>query len=274
MRTYFDIECDRKIFDAIDVTYHDAIIHPTRENVKFHDIVYVAEGFFDFKLEESVYKAYSGDVFVLPAGSSYEGVSYCSVGTRTVYIHTEALASDFTLSSNGGEADSIHVSVGTLIHTGDDAAIKSLFYEIALVKCSDKLQKEVMLNTLFKSLLCFLYTCENKTVIKKRDIVNECLEIMREDPNVFFKEAEMAEKLFISDKTLRRAFEKRYNKSFYKFQLDYKLDQAQSWLMHDSESKIYEIAYSLGFNDEFHFSKLFKKKYGMPPSVYRQKLGK
>jgi len=78
----------------------------------------------------------------------------------------------------------------------------------------------------------------------------------------------------VSDKTLRKAFEKRYNKSFYKFQLDYKLSQAVSVLASGSENKIYEISDSLGFNDEFHFSKLFKKKYGMPPSVYRKKFEK
>ena len=274
MRTYFDIEGNRKIFDAVDVTYHEAIIHPTRENVKFHDIVYMMDGFFDFKLEDSIHKAYPGDVFVLPAGSSYEGVSLCGKDTRTVYIHAEALESDILNCIGEDETDRVHVPVGTLIHTGDDAAVRELFYEIALVKCSDKPQKYAMLNALFKSLLCLIYTCESKTLIKKSDIVNECIEIMRQNPRVFFKEAEMAEKLFVSDKTLRKAFEKRYNKSFYKFQLDYKLSQAVSVLASGSENKIYEISDSLGFNDEFHFSKLFKKKYGMPPSVYRKKFEK
>lgn len=274
MRTCFDIENNRKIFEAVDVTYKEPIIHPTRENVKFHDIVYMVEGFFDFKLDDSIYKAYSGDVFVLPAGSSYEGVSFCSEDTRTVYIHSEALESDIPNCISGSESDSIHVPVGTLIHTGDDAAIRELFYEIALVKCSDKPQKNAVMNALFKSLLCLIYTCENKTVVKKSDIVNECIEIMRQNQSVFFKEAEMAEKLFVSDKTLRKAFEKRYNKSFYKFQLDYKLSQAMSMLTSGNEIKIYEISDCLGFNDEFHFSKIFKKKFGVPPSVYRKKLEK
>ncbi len=274
MKTCMDIENNRKIFEAIDITYYEAHLHPSRSHPSFHDIVYMMDGFFDFKLGESVYRAYPGDVFLLPAGSVYEGVSNCSVGTRTVYIHAEALQSDLEIPEKESVTDDIHVPVGTLIHCGDDSAVRALFSEMALIHCSDKPQKQIMLNALFKSLVCLLYTCENKTVIKKRDIVNECIEIMRESPNVFFKEAEMAEKLFVSDKTLRRAFEKRYNKSFYKFQLDYKLDQALSVLMCDPESKIYEISDSLGFGDEFHFSKTFRKKFGMPPSIYRKKLGK
>jgi AraC-like DNA-binding protein len=52
--------------------------------------------------------------------------------------------------------------------------------------------------------------------------------------------------------------------------LDYKIGEAQSLLIR-SELSVKEIAKAMGFQDEFYFSRLFKKKQGVSPTQYRQK---
>src|SRR5690606_22158182 len=44
-------------------------------------------------------------------------------------------------------------------------------------------------------------------------------------------------------------------------------------LLHLTHKNISEIAYELSFEDEFYFSKYFKKEVGVSPKLYRQKVG-
>lgn len=44
--------------------------------------------------------------------------------------------------------------------------------------------------------------------------------------------------------------------------------------MRNSSMKVYEIAYSVGFQDEKYFSRVFKKVTGQSPSEYRRALGR
>ena len=274
MKMYFDLNVKRVIYEAVDVTYKDAAVHPTRISPDFHDIVYMEDGAWDFKVNGRVYDVGPGDVFVLPAGSVYEGVAGCIPKTRTVFIHTESLPEDYFDSECDNIRDdekSLHLPLGNVIHTGNDQTVKSLFFEMAMLGCSDDPKKNIILPTLFNSLICFLYMCDQKTIVRTRDLVSECINIMRSSPDRFFKEGEMSDLLFVSSKTLRGSFIKRYNKTFYRFQLDYKLTQALSMIKFDPDIRIYEVAYALGFSDEFHLSKLFKKKYGVSPTEYKKR---
>ena len=53
---------------------------------------------------------------------------------------------------------------------------------------------------------------------------------------------------------------------------EYRLEKAKEMLT-DSDLKIKEIALYTGYQDELYFSKVFKKKYGVSPRMFRQKNG-
>jgi AraC-like DNA-binding protein len=274
MKAYFNISEPHKVIDAIDVIYYSPVIHPTRIAPRFHDFVYIMDGSFDFCTQGVLSEVFPGDVFILPANSEYSGNSYCPKLTRTIYIHAETCAGEILQKGMQPYPEKDFLPLPRVMHCQGDELIKSLFLEMADIYRSDFPQKDKILSDLFSSLICILYNFENKKSIGNRDIVSECTEIMRNEQEVFFKEGEMAERLFVSPKTLRAAFMKRYNKTFYKFQLDNKLDISLSIIIHDSNIKLYEIAERLGFSDAFHLSKLFKKRYGFSPSEYRKRLKK
>ncbi len=52
--------------------------------------------------------------------------------------------------------------------------------------------------------------------------------------------------------------------------LQYRLNRAKE-LLPGSDAPLRELVQSVGFSDPFHFSKLFKKYFGVSPSEYRQK---
>ena len=50
------------------------------------------------------------------------------------------------------------------------------------------------------------------------------------------------------------------------------MKRAASVMKEHPEMPLKEIAGSVGYNDEFYFSKTFKKIHGMSPSAYREKI--
>jgi len=79
---------------------------------------------------------------------------------------------------------------------------------------------------------------------------------------------QIADTLKVSAEHLCRTFKSNHKSSPYKILMRRKMEHAYAQLML-SKTPIQEIAYSLGFTDGFHFSRAFKKHYGLPPSSIR-----
>ena len=77
-----------------------------------------------------------------------------------------------------------------------------------------------------------------------------------------------AQELHISKSGLFRLFGSRFGKPPSRYINEYRISIATA-LLESTERSVKDIAYSVGFPDEFYFSKLFKKINGMAPSAYR-----
>lgn len=65
-------------------------------------------------------------------------------------------------------------------------------------------------------------------------------------------------------------FKKTFQVSPWQYVINTRLNKA-SLLLADNEKSIREISFSVGFEDEFYFSRYFKKKFGISPLAYRNK---
>ena len=72
-----------------------------------------------------------------------------------------------------------------------------------------------------------------------------------------------------SKTTLLSAYKKIYGVTVYKDLTDIRLEHAQR-LIGESSYSIGEISSRCGFTDQCYFSKVFSKKYGVPPTAYRE----
>lgn len=270
MVTYYSIGKFRRLDQAGFVHYTIPTMHPKRTFPVYHDIVYMDCGRWNITCGDEDYDVFKGDVFVLPAGIPHYSKCPCSAGTKTFFIHMLPVTGD----NIGGEppADGIaRLPISTLIHCQSNNIIRSLFEEIWLLSTTDKPEKNEMLSAMLQTLLSMLYQCDSVGTSHSFDIISKCIDIMKDEQNVIFKEADMAKRLFVSGKTLRSNFLHRFGKTFYQYQLDSKLAQVCVQLIEHPNIKLSEIAYTFGFCDEFHLSKVFKKKYGISPNQYRKK---
>jgi two-component system, response regulator YesN len=83
---------------------------------------------------------------------------------------------------------------------------------------------------------------------------------------------EVAELLGISPSYFSHLFKQKTGETFVKFRIKKRLERAKQ-LLELPQYRISDIALEVGYNDPTHFSKLFKKVYGITPTEYREMLG-
>jgi YesN/AraC family two-component response regulator len=83
--------------------------------------------------------------------------------------------------------------------------------------------------------------------------------------------SEGAKILMQSKSSLAHKFKNTTGKSFKRYQIDLKLDKADEYFKKQPEMTIREVAYRLGYQDPYYFSRLYKKHRGQSP--LRAKIG-
>ena len=79
---------------------------------------------------------------------------------------------------------------------------------------------------------------------------------------------QIAEKCHIDSAYLCRLFKRFDNRSPYQYLMRMKMNLAAQKLQLPNSS-VKEIAFELGFNDPFHFSRIFKRIFGISPSTFK-----
>lgn len=111
---------------------------------------------------------------------------------------------------------------------------------------------------------------ENKEYAKRNAVFSKATSFIFDhytEPTLSIQE--IAKNLDISEVHLRRIFKVSANISPAKYINYLRLEKAKN-MLHSSNLTIAEIADSVGFNDQFYFSRLFKKETGLSPVSYRR----
>ena len=81
---------------------------------------------------------------------------------------------------------------------------------------------------------------------------------------------ELADRVGIHPSHLVRAFRHRYNVTPGEFVRQIRIEEACRRLLHDPEIPLSDLALELGFADQSHFSRTFRKQRGATPGAYRR----
>jgi two-component system, response regulator YesN len=100
--------------------------------------------------------------------------------------------------------------------------------------------------------------------------INEAINFVRDDPASDVSLAGVARRLLVSPGYLSRAFSREMSESFTHFRSRMRIERAKKLLL-DHRHKVYEVAALVGFSDVTHFTKVFTKLAGVPPSEYRKR---
>ena len=100
------------------------------------------------------------------------------------------------------------------------------------------------------------------------ETIDSAINYIVNDPEGDLRQTSVAEKLYINSSYLSTVFTAHTNRRFVDYVNDVRLRRAARLLL-GTDLKIADIAERLEYHDLAYFSKLFKRKFGMTPSLYR-----
>ena len=257
MKHYFNTEPRRQVTEANINYYATPFVHPIRR-MEEHDFIYVLEGEWKLGQGDEVYTIKKDNLLILGAQIFHCGISPCIPGTKTMYFHVENKKGDIIKQSDDCNA------LESLIDTSVNYNIKKVFQQIVNAKLSGADRKA---DLLFDLLIFELTQLDDR--IHKEHLGEKIKNLIHQSPEKFWGNNELAEKLGVSVKTAEKKFKSLFGITIHQYILRYKVEQAISYFKNYPEMQIKEIAYNLGFYDEYHFSKQFKKITGLSPSDYK-----
>lgn len=104
----------------------------------------------------------------------------------------------------------------------------------------------------------------NKIVAEIKDVIDK--NYYKPDLSII----SISNELHVSRAHLCSVFKRNTGKTINKYITDYRIEKAVE-ILKESDTKLYEVAISVGFTDQNYFTKIFKKKFKMTPSEYRRK---
>ncbi len=269
----YDLAAKRMVSSANPNFYRSESLHPDRILTE-HDLVYLVEGSWEIWQDDACFVLGPDDVVLLHAGRHHYGRRPCAAGTRTLYIHINCAPQDGWTDDLAAETDrpASCAVIPPLVHSQGNPAVKMLFDKIIAAQWSDLPLKNAKLSLMTNLLLCELQECRTATHSDHRDMTAEIARLVRNSPPNVYSTRDLADRFFLSERTLVNRFKQDYGCSVYHYQLNIRLEMARQFLVDHPQAKIRETALNFGFYDEFHLSRLFKKKYGQSPQAYRQRL--
>ncbi len=262
MKISFNTDVRRQITEANINYYNKPFIHPKRR-MKEHDFIYLLQGEWKIGQNSETYTLKKDTLLILSAKQTHYGISPSKADTKTMYFHVTSADDDvfnnLTTSNNNAVIESLN-------YVGDNNIIKKIFYDIVTAKLSGNEKKSAILfDLLLNEIISIKQNSNNSSMVEK--IKN----IIQQNPEKFFSNFELAQMVNVSVKTAETKFKKIYNQTIHQYILNYKIEQAISYFKVFPEMTIKNISYNLGFYDEYHFSKQFKKATGYSPSTYKDK---
>lgn len=99
-------------------------------------------------------------------------------------------------------------------------------------------------------------------------VVREAIDLMEAHLETTLSIPALSERVGVSQRQLGRLFQQYVRKSPVEYYRDIRLDRARG-LVTQTELKLSEIATASGFNGQVHFSRAYRKRFGLTPSADR-----
>lgn len=253
----------------------------------FHELNIVISGNGKHFMHESTYYISCGDIFIMPPGINH-GYEFDSAQYSIFHLllhdnffkkykdYLETLKGYEILFNIDPTIRKKNLNINSFLHIDikENYNLIRIFDELASLEnihlSNTEFEKECLtLYTIAK--ICEILENENSGYNNESRYLYDLLKSveyihMQYDNHIELKD--LYEVSCMSRSSYLRYFKQVFNCTPNDYIQDYRLRQAKSMLKHTTKS-LATIANDCGFCDSAHFSRLFKKKYAIAPSAYR-----
>jgi len=238
---------------------------------RLHFLYYQREGERRMDDGEGSFAMLPGDVILFCGGRGY-GSYRPTTGYRAMNIQFSVDPSDrHSIGANLPAASASNaIWLLSRVRTGDEPAIRQLFEDVVAhaqsASALRRLKGRVLLSELLVELALRSAPQGTGTWLGR---VEYAVQQLERHPDRKIDIDELAKLVGLSRRTLTRRFRESTGKSVQQYHLDMRLRLATSILKGNPDITLREVADTLGFYDEFHFSRTFKRHLGMSPAAFR-----
>lgn len=256
MKYFFSSHTVHTVSKADILFYKAPFVHSARI-MKEHDFIYVLQGEWKLGQNEEVYDLKKDSLLILGANEKHFGIEPCLEATKIMYFHVSCEEGDASFLDGDG--------IEGFIDASNNKNIKRLFSHVVTNKLSGNQRKS---DLYFELLLCELKNTDFEN--NRNDVALKIKQTIQKNPEKFFSNEELAANCNVSVKTAENKFKEKYGVTIHRFTLEFKVSEAISYFETFPKMTIKEIARNLGFYDEYHFSKQFKKITGFSPRKFKK----
>ena len=230
-----------------------------------YQIIYITEGKGIFETKKGCYNINSGSIIILRKGEWHRYKPLKALGWTENYIGFNGELADFFLQKQPILRDL------EVVNLGEQEVLIDTFHKLFdLIKIERPCYQQIASGLIIK-LLGYILALENQKSFAGNKVENTIQEIcvyIREHVEEEFNFEKLVTNYDISCSHLRKMFKQYTGKSPHQYYLDMKIIRAKALIL-NTRMSIKEIALSLGFDSVHYFSRLFKRKMGIPPTKYR-----
>jgi AraC-like DNA-binding protein len=231
-----------------------------------YQLVYIANGGGVFEAENfSRVDVYPGTVFLLYPNIWHRYRPSEEKGWEEYWVGFNGAYADYLMKQ---ECFSTDIS---LIHMGFDTEFMNVFSRLLDTLRFEGVAYSQISSCLTIHLLGLVYASalmKEKSSNRKEQIINNIKYKIHESINQSLNMDVLAAQHNVSYTWFRNAFKEIVGVSPGQYQLNLKIEKACTMLK-ETDFSISEVAFNNGFESEYHFSRIFKKKTNMSPSAYR-----
>jgi AraC-like DNA-binding protein len=248
-----------------EIGYEDeTVFHPfTKSKGSQYLLVYVSKGEGSYRVSKKVFQVTENDFFVLPVRYA-NGLESSDKNPWSIYwayfSGSQAAKVVQHLVGNGYSPKKAKPLVGRIAQFND------ILHHLELM---ENIENLVYANSRFYSFLCsFRLMVLSSRKHGTKDSVIQSIEYMRENISSVVTLEDLAEVAGLSVSHYCAMFKQKTMQTPMQLYTSMKIQRACQLLQNRNQT-IKAISYSLGFFDQYHFSKVFKQIMGISPKNFR-----
>jgi AraC-like DNA-binding protein len=255
---------------------HDGVYH----DHDFAELAYILSGKGKYLVNGQEFDVEAGDLVI------------CNPGTKHMHIITNPkeptieFISGFTdFHFKNMAPNSIELRDGSyVLHTTSELKqeISKHCYAMIAERESNKIGQYFMFKTHLMQMLLLVMReiaevdcCQQKgcnfETYNKNYAVNRIINYLNENYEQKISLEQIAHNMYLSPVYISKIFKEETGESPINYLIKIRLEKAKEILLNEGSGSIKSIANRVGYDDVYHFSKLFKKYYGISPLYYKKR---
>lgn len=241
----------------------------------FLEVAFVLSGVGKYHIEDDIYDIHEGDLIILNPGVKHQALYVKEAEVPT----TEFFVGFSDIQLPGFPANFLPIPDGAyMIHTTGELRQK-LFKICSAMEAEKAVCREgryFMLKAYLMQMLLFIIREQCEPVVSaggyafesmnKKYVVEQLVNYLEDHYNEKVSLDQIAENMYLSPFYISKIFKSETGDTPIRHLINIRLEKAKELLEKGYGGSIQEIAAMVGYDDAYHFSKLFKKHYGITPS--------